>query len=180
MIDSISVGDRIRVGQWDKYASLGIPFREEDELGKIIWRLRLPPLDRWFLGRTMIVKVQIPWNKDDEEGFPAMLDGLPVDSLNRRAARAFGLLNPQTRQACLDARPPMTFGLPREMLVYNRSKEFVCKIAPDGQTGVYDHIESVIKEKGFVDGGKAYFVAELQSENRLRIKTAEVLAEQPW
>jgi hypothetical protein len=42
------------------------------------------------------------------------------------------------------------------------------------------HIESVIKEKGSINGGKAYFVAELQSENRLRIKTAEVLAEQPW
>jgi len=128
----------------------------------------------------MIVKVQIPWNKDDQEGFPAMPDGLPVDSLNRRAAKAFGRLNPQTRKAYLDARPPLTFGLPREMLVYNRSKDFVCKVALDRQRGLYDHIESSIKEKGFVDGDKACFVAELQSENRLRIKTAEILAEQPW
>ena len=67
-----------------------------------------------------------------------------------------------------------------EILVYNKSRDFVCTIHEQHQSEVYARLEAVVRAKGSVGGLKGYFVAELESKDRLKIKTGEILADQPW
>lgn len=66
------------------------------------------------------------------------------------------------------------------ILVYNKSREFTCTILAEGQPDVYAKLKTVIKQKGALGGLKAYFVAELESKDSLRIKIGDILADQPW
>ncbi|KAF5366271.1 hypothetical protein D9758_005800 [Tetrapyrgos nigripes] len=68
------------------------------------------------------------------------------------------------------------------LAVYTKKRDFVCYIkrAEQDQGGLpYDQIADVVKTKG-VGGVKAYFAAELRSEDELVVKISEVLAEQPF
>jgi hypothetical protein len=65
------------------------------------------------------------------------------------------------------------------LLVYTKKRDFACTILRmDNPTG-YDKVVEVVKAKG-VGGAKAYFAAELKSEDVLVVKISEVLAEQPF
>lgn len=63
--------------------------------------------------------------------------------------------------------------------VYDKKRNFVCGIRRSDNPAGYDRLGQVIREKG-VGGAKAYFAAELKTEDELVIKVTEVLAEQPF
>jgi hypothetical protein len=56
------------------------------------------------------------------------------------------------------------------MLVYNKTREFICWIYPHGQSQTYAEIEAIIEEKECL-GMKGCFTVELEAEDCLRIKT---------
>lgn len=65
------------------------------------------------------------------------------------------------------------------MLVYSKSRNFECRIRREDALAAYDRVANIIRTKGF-QGAKAYFVAQLKSENELVVKVSEVLADQPF
>lgn len=66
-----------------------------------------------------------------------------------------------------------------DLLVYTKKRDFVCVIHRDDDPAGYDRISGVVKAEG-VSGSKAYFAAELKSEDALVVKISQVLAEQPF
>ncbi|OCH89380.1 ankyrin [Obba rivulosa] len=65
------------------------------------------------------------------------------------------------------------------LLLYNKKRNFTCQVYREDEPAAYDRIVHVVRTKG-VGGAKAYFPAELKSEDKLVIKIGEVLAEQPF
>ncbi|EMD34613.1 hypothetical protein CERSUDRAFT_67058 [Gelatoporia subvermispora B] len=71
---------------------------------------------------------------------------------------------------------------PKEPLTsgcYGPNRNFICMIHREDDPISYDCIIEVVSSKG-VYGAKAYFSAELKSDDKLVIKVGEVLAEQPF
>ncbi|KAJ6543709.1 ankyrin, partial [Mycena vulgaris] len=66
-----------------------------------------------------------------------------------------------------------------DLLVYTQTRDFACTIRRSDSPTEYDRITQVVRAKG-VGGAKAYFIAELQSKERLVVQVSDVLAEQPW
>ncbi|KAJ7730576.1 ankyrin [Mycena metata] len=66
-----------------------------------------------------------------------------------------------------------------DLLLYTKKRDFACAVRRCDAPAAYDRVLGVVKEKGF-GGVKAYFIAELESVNRLFVKISDVLAEQPW
>ena len=64
-------------------------------------------------------------------------------------------------------------------LVYTKNRDFVCQFRPIDNRNVYKSLIKVIKTKG-VGGLKAYFAADIRSENEIVLKVSEVLAEQSF
>lgn len=65
------------------------------------------------------------------------------------------------------------------MLVYDKRREFIAYLQPDGGYDSYIALRKIIAEKGVSGGLKAYFAAELASKDELVVKT-EVLAPQEF
>lgn len=65
------------------------------------------------------------------------------------------------------------------MLVYNRTRTFMCQLLERNQPQAYKALSKVIQERGTL-GLKGYFTAELLSQDQLAIKAADILASQPW
>lgn len=106
-------------------------------------------------GKAMIIKAQVPMILDPQKGMVS--DSKHV------------VENSKTGD----------FGTFSGILIYNRTRDFQCCIRRDGQREVYDVLDRVIRAKGSM-GLKGYFTAELESEDRLKIKVKDMLAEQPW
>ena len=66
-----------------------------------------------------------------------------------------------------------------DLLVYTKKRDFVCTISLRGNGDAYRRITDVVREKG-VGSAKAYFTAELKSQDELVVKVDEVLAAQPF
>lgn len=64
------------------------------------------------------------------------------------------------------------------ILVYNKTKDLTCQIPSDGQPMEYARLEKKIRDSGWM-GMKGYFMAEV-GDDTLKIKVAEILANQPW
>jgi hypothetical protein len=63
--------------------------------------------------------------------------------------------------------------------VSTRRRDFVCTVVRADCPAAYDAVSMVVRNKG-VDAAKAYFLAELVSQDELVVKIGEVLAEQPF
>ena len=66
-----------------------------------------------------------------------------------------------------------------DMLVFDKQRTIVCRIRREDGPEAYLRISRTIRTKG-LQGCKAYFPAEMQTTDKLVIKIAEVLAEQPF
>ena len=127
-----------------------------------------------MLGKPMIVKVQVPGLMPS--GTSPVHSVSPIDpadwakDMGITLAQAEEIFSLYGRAASVDGK----------ILVYNRSRDFVCTVTAIGQPKVYTRLEAVVREKGSLGGLKGYFAAELESQERLRIKVGEILADQPW
>ncbi|KAH9830020.1 ankyrin [Rhodofomes roseus] len=65
------------------------------------------------------------------------------------------------------------------LLMYNKKRSLVCTLEVAGNETAYARIAETVWTKG-VNGAKAYFPAELNSQDELVIKVGEVLAEQSF
>ncbi|KAJ7207973.1 hypothetical protein GGX14DRAFT_455043 [Mycena pura] len=65
------------------------------------------------------------------------------------------------------------------LMVYTKKRDFACSIRRSDAPDEYERISEAVRTKG-VGGAKAYFAAELESKDKLVVKIAEPLAEQPW
>lgn len=108
-----------------------------------------------LIGKAMIIKAQVPMILDPQKG---------MVSDSRHVVK-----NSKTGD----------FGEFSGILVYNRTRDFQCCVRRDGQREVYEVLDRAIRAKGSM-GLKGYFTAELESEDRLKIKVKDMLAEQPW
>ncbi|KAG5729442.1 Ankyrin-2 [Termitomyces sp. T112] len=61
------------------------------------------------------------------------------------------------------------------LFVYNKKRDFVCRIRREDGAAAYDRISSVIATKG-VGGAKAYFAAELKRRDELVIKATCIIS----
>ncbi|KIM23535.1 hypothetical protein M408DRAFT_252994 [Serendipita vermifera MAFF 305830] len=146
MADDIGDGERERRRDEKYMAAYGL--REEQNAKpapKAPRSLKFVPFRHVMLGKSMIVKLQLP-------------------------------VGPYIR----DKPATKVEGQIREILVYNRNRDFVCTIIDDLQPEVYTRLETVIKDKGSLGGLKGYFAAELESQDRLKVKIGDILADQPW
>lgn len=146
MADDIGDGERERRRDEKYMAAYGL--REEPNAKpapKAPRSLKFVPFRHVMLGKSMIVKLQLP-------------------------------VGPYIR----DKPATKVEGQIREILVYNRNRDFVCTIIDDLQPEVYTRLETVIKDKGSLGGLKGYFAAELESQDRLKVKIGDILADQPW
>ncbi|KAF7291525.1 hypothetical protein MKEN_01487100 [Mycena kentingensis (nom. inval.)] len=66
-----------------------------------------------------------------------------------------------------------------DLMVYNKTRDFMCSIRRVDAPEAYERISEVVRDKG-VGGAKAYFMAELESKDRLVVKVSELLAPQSW
>ena len=64
-------------------------------------------------------------------------------------------------------------------LVYTKKRDFVCIFRPIDNRNAWNSLIKVIKTKG-VGGLKAYFAADIRSEDEIVVKISEVLAEQSF
>ena len=64
------------------------------------------------------------------------------------------------------------------MMVYNKTRELLCSLLPDGQQREYATLQKEIEQSGWM-GLKGYFMAEVGVDT-LKIKVKEILATQPW
>ena len=64
-------------------------------------------------------------------------------------------------------------------LVYTKKRDFVCHFRAIDNRNAYKSLIKVIKTKG-VGGLKAYFAADIRSEDEIVLKVSEVLAEQSF
>jgi hypothetical protein len=124
-----------------------------------------------MLGKPMIVKVQVPGMMP--LGTSPFHSSSPIDPAS--FAKNVGITLAQAEEML--GRAASDGG---KILVYNRSRDFVCTVTASDQPKVYARLEAVVREKGSLGGLKGYFVAELESPERLRIKVGEILADQPW
>ncbi|KAF7290581.1 hypothetical protein MIND_01298200 [Mycena indigotica] len=65
------------------------------------------------------------------------------------------------------------------LLVYSKTRDLACTINREDAPEEYDRISEVVRSKS-ITGAKGYFVAELESKDRLVVKISELLADQPW
>ncbi|TFK66409.1 ankyrin [Pluteus cervinus] len=66
-----------------------------------------------------------------------------------------------------------------DLMIYTKKRDLVCVAQWSDDPTSYDRLCKVIREKG-AGGAKAYFAAELKSQDELVIKISEVLADQPF
>ena len=64
-------------------------------------------------------------------------------------------------------------------LVYTKKRDFVCQFRQIDNCNAWEPLIKVIKTKG-VGGLKAYFAADIRSEDEIVLKVSEVLAEQSF
>ncbi|KZV63782.1 hypothetical protein PENSPDRAFT_691340 [Peniophora sp. CONT] len=108
--------------------------------------------------------------------------GVYMPELRPSAHRARYAHPPKTfpKDYVIKVQLPVTAGQPTlPMLVYSKSRNFECRIRREDAPAAYDRVAQIVRKKGF-QGAKAYFVAQLKSENELIVKVSEVLADQPF
>ena len=93
------------------------------------------------------------------------------------AIESFGL-DPALVRTLVEEKPPELRGQ-SAVIIHDKTKRFSCTILPEGQQEVHARLEGVIREKGLM-GLKAFFMAELESEDNLKIKIGDMLAVQAW
>ena len=64
-------------------------------------------------------------------------------------------------------------------LVYTKKRDFACQFRQIDNRIAWESLIKVIKAKG-IGGLKAYFVADIRSEDEIVLKVSEVLAEQSF
>ncbi|KAI0270596.1 hypothetical protein BC834DRAFT_1039321 [Gloeopeniophorella convolvens] len=64
-------------------------------------------------------------------------------------------------------------------LVYDSKRELVCLLTREDDPDAFDRMTEIVQTKG-LGGLKAYFAADLKSEDELVIKVDDILAEQPF
>lgn len=75
--------------------------------------------------------------------------------------------------------PPQSGGEHPDLLIYTKRRNFACTVRRRDCVEGYDRISAVVRLDGS-GGVKAYFMAELESPEKLVIKFCDILAEQPW
>ena len=66
-----------------------------------------------------------------------------------------------------------------EFMVYDKKRDFVCRIKKQDNPEAYRRVEQVVRSQG-VGGAKAYFSAEMKKPDELIVKVSEVLPEQTF
>jgi hypothetical protein len=107
-----------------------------------------------------------------------------IDSVSDKHQRLAHMLRKTVKKAMVikvqvPYEPGFTGKLTGPLLVYDKSREFVCQVHRDDDPKAYDAVSTIVRSRG-VGGAKAYFAAELMAEDRLVVKTSEVLAAQPF
>lgn len=118
-----------------------------------------------FIGKTITVKAIIP----------SAIRPPPLTERQLESLSTFGL-DPSLVAKLVDEEEADD---KHEVVIYDKTKRFSCKILPDGQPEEHARLEGIIREKGLM-GVKAFFVAELESADSLKIKIGDMLAVQAW
>lgn len=113
---------------------------------------------------------------------PMMRDamGIPNEPIPER--NKGGLQSPnfsQSKSMVIKVQVPMMGPKIGDLLVYNKRRDFVCRVQRADKPAEYDRIFQLVRNQG-VGGGKAYLSAELVHKDELVVKVSEVLAAQPW
>ncbi|KAJ7028262.1 hypothetical protein C8F04DRAFT_1291468 [Mycena alexandri] len=66
-----------------------------------------------------------------------------------------------------------------DLLIYTKRRAFACTIRRVDNSHEYDRLSAAVRNHG-IAGVKAYFMAELESRDKLVVKISDVLVEQPW
>jgi hypothetical protein len=122
---------------------------------------------RGFLGKTITVKAVIP----------SALKAGAMSEQQLAAIASFGL-DPTLVRTLVEEKPAELRGQ-SAVVIHDKTKRFSCTILPEGQQEEHARLEGVIREKGLM-GLKAFFMAELESEDNLKIKIGDMLAVQAW
>ncbi|KAJ8488353.1 hypothetical protein ONZ51_g3596 [Trametes cubensis] len=84
----------------------------------------------------------------------------------------------QTKSMIIKVQVPLMPGFD-EFMVYDKKRDFVCRIKKQDNPEAYRRVEQVVRSQG-VGGAKAYFSAEMKKPDELIVKVSEVLPEQTF